>query len=109
MNDEFLDREKLREDEVTKFKLALEEAAEQQQRTFEIDMTKTRQELENAAQARNAKLKETLLEKDKFREDECTALKLELEAKYLKSYLFRLYSFISSPLLSHFFFPFEIC
>lgn len=67
--------------------MALEEAAEQQQRTFEIEMTKQRQEMENATLARNAKLKETLLEKDKLREEECAALKLELEFKYLYVFL----------------------
>lgn len=82
LNDEFLERDKQREEEVTKFKLALEEAAEQQQRTFEIEMTKTRQELENVMAARNAKFKEALLEKDRIREDECAALKLDLEVKY---------------------------
>ena len=82
MNNEFLEREKQREDEVTKFKMSLEDAADQQQRTFEIEMTKTRLELENAALARNTKFKEELVEKDKIREEECAALKLELEAKY---------------------------
>lgn len=93
MNEEFLVREKQREDEVTQFKENLEDAAEQRQREHEIDMAKARQELENTTYARNVLLKETLLEKDKMREEECAALKLELEAKYLSYHHFSIMGF----------------
>lgn len=83
MNEEILEREKLREEEITKFKLSLEDASEQQQRTLELEMMRRRQELESNIFARNAKLQDALLEKDRLREEEAAALKLELEAKYL--------------------------
>jgi hypothetical protein len=83
LNDEFLEREKQREEEVTKFKLSLEETAEQQRRTLELEMSRNRQELDNVTFARNEKLKDSLLEKDKLREEECANLKIELETKYL--------------------------
>lgn len=83
MNKEFLVQEKQCEDEVTNFKEALEDSAEQRQRTHEIDMARARQELETIMFNRNALLKKTLLKKDKMREEECATLKLKLESKYL--------------------------
>lgn len=82
LNDEFLERDRVREDEVAKFKAALEDAAGQRQRQLELDMARRRQENEEAMLARAAKLQDALVEKDKMREEEAAAFKQDLDRKY---------------------------
>lgn len=67
---------------MTKFKQNLEDGAAEHQREQELAMVRRRQELEDSIFARNAKLQDALLEKDRLREEESATLQLELEAKY---------------------------